>query len=164
MQGHKKSRVNRKEIVHCRQYRVVGLTQKRWDRYLQCSERRIQISLQKMCKKNFQLLHDVPWTWKCCQSLDRRGQFGVYERWRLHGNSPSGSTPNSKKIKDIPQQVQEPREPKGRSRKSLFQLEADWTERENLEGAIANLMCLPVTKKDETASRPVVKVSGSFSR
>ena len=83
---------------------------------------------------------------------------------RLHGNSPSGSTPNSKKIKDIPQQVQEPREPKGRSRKSLFQLEADWTERENLEGAIANLMCLPVTKKDETASRPVVKVSGSFSR
>ena len=164
MQGHKKSRVNGKKIVHCRQYRVVGLTQKRWDRYLQCSERRIQISLQKMCKKNFQLLHDVPWTWKCCQSLDRRGQFGVYERWRLHGNSPSGSTPNSKKIKDIPQQVQEPREPKGRSRKSLFQLEADWTERENLEGAIANLMCLPVTKKDETASRPVVKVSGSFSR
>ena len=83
---------------------------------------------------------------------------------RLHGNSPRGSTPNSKKKKDIPQQVQEPREPKVWSRKSLFQLEADWTERENLEGAIANLMCLPVTKKDETASRPVVKVSGSFSR
>ena len=39
---------------------------------------------------------------------------------RLHGNSPSGSTPNSKKIKDIPQQVQEPREPKGRSRKLAF--------------------------------------------
>ena len=84
---------------------------------------------------------------------------------RLSGNSPSRSTPNSKKIKDIPQQVQEPREPKGRSRKSLFQLEADWTERENLEGAIANLMCLPVTTtKDETAPRLVVKVSGSFSR
>ena len=84
---------------------------------------------------------------------------------RLSGNSPSGSTPNSKKIKDIPQQVQEPREPKGRSRTSLFQLKANWTERENLEGAIANLMCLPVTTtKDETASRPVVKVSGSFSR
>ena len=165
MQGHKKSRVDGKKIVHCRQYRVVGLTQKRWDRYLQCRERRIQISLQKMCKKNFQLLHDVPWTWKCCQSLDRRGQFGVYERWRLHGNSPSGSTPNSKKIKDIPQQVQEPREPKGRSRTSLFQLKANWTERENLEGAIANLMCLPVTTtKAETAPRLVVKVSGSFSR
>ena len=71
----------------------------------------------------------------------------------------------TKKIKDIPQQVQEQREPKGRSRKSLFQLEADWTERENLEGAIANLMCLPVTTtKDETAPRLVVKVSGSFSR
>ena len=84
---------------------------------------------------------------------------------RLHGNSPRGSTPNSKKIKDIPQKVQEPREPKGRSRKSLFQLEADWTERENLECAIANLMCLPVTTtKDETAPRLVVKVSGSFSR
>ena len=84
---------------------------------------------------------------------------------RLHGNSPSGSTTNSKKIKDIPQQVQEPREPKGRSRKSLFELEADWTELENLVGAIANLMCLPVTTtKDETASRPVVKVSGSVSR
>ncbi|CAH3022820.1 unnamed protein product [Porites evermanni] len=74
---------------------------------------------------------------------------------RLHG----GSTPNSKKIKDIPQQVQEPREPKGRSRKSLFHLEADWTERENIEGAIANLMCLPVTTtKDEIAPRPVVKI------
>ena len=84
---------------------------------------------------------------------------------RLSGNSPSGSTPNSKKIKDIPQQGQEPREPKGRSRKSLFQLEADWTERENLEGAIANLMCLPVTTTlDKPASRQVVKVSGSFSR
>ena len=84
---------------------------------------------------------------------------------KLSGNSPSVSTRNSKKIKDIPQQVQEPREPKGRSRKSLFQLEADWTERENLEGAIANLMCLPVTTtKDETAPRLVVKVSGSFSR
>ena len=84
---------------------------------------------------------------------------------RLSGNSPSRSTPNSKKIKDIPQQVQEPREPKGRSRTSLSQLRADWTERESLEGAIANLMCLLVrTTKDETASRPVVKVSGSFSR
>ena len=85
---------------------------------------------------------------------------------RLSGNSPSGLTPNSKKIKDIPQQVKEPREPKGRSRKSLFQLKADWTERENLEGAIANLMCLTVTTttKDKTASKPVVKVSGSFSR
>ena len=84
---------------------------------------------------------------------------------RLHGNSPRGSTPKSKKIKDIPQQVQEPREPKGRSRTSLSQLKADWTERESLEGAIANLMCLLVrTTKDETASRPVVKVSGSFSR
>ena len=85
---------------------------------------------------------------------------------RLNGNSPSGSTPNSKKIKDIPQQVKEPREPKGRSRKSLFKLKADWTERENLEGAIANTMCLTVTTttKEKTASKPVVKVSGSFSR
>ena len=83
---------------------------------------------------------------------------------RLNGNSPGGSTPNSKKIKDIPQQLPEPRESKGRSRKSSFQLEADWTERDNLEGAIANLMCLPVTTKDETASRPVMKVSRSFSR
>ena len=127
-----------KKIVHRRQYCVVGLTQKRWD---------------------------VPWTWKCCKSLDRRGQFGVYERWRLHGNSPSGSTPNSKKIKDIPQQIQEPREPKGRSRIFLFQLEADRNEGENLGGALANLMCSVVTTtKDETASRSVVKVSGSFSR
>ena len=84
---------------------------------------------------------------------------------RLHGNSPRGSTPNSKKIKDIPQQVQEPREPKGRPRIFLFQLEADRNEGENLGGALANLMCSVVTTtKDETASRPVVKVSGSFSR
>ena len=84
---------------------------------------------------------------------------------RLHGNSPSGSTPNSKKIKDIPQQIQDPREPKGRSRIFLFQLEADRNEGENLGGALVNLMCSVVTTtKDETASRPVVKVSGSFSR
>ena len=87
MQGHKKSRVNRKEIVHCRQYRVVGLTQKRWDRYLYCSERRIQIgSLQRMCKKTFQLLHDVSWTWKCCQRQDRRGLVRVLRKVELRGS------------------------------------------------------------------------------
>ena len=48
---------------------------------------------------------------------------------KLSGNSPSVSTRNSKKIKDIPQQVQEPRQPKGWSRTSLFQIKADWTER-----------------------------------
>ena len=80
---------------------------------------------------------------------------------RLHGNSLSGSTTNSKKIKDIPQQVQEPRQPKGWSRKSLFQLKADWTERENLEGAIANMQkkaCFAFYKaatnwKDEIVTR-----------
>ena len=109
------------------------------------------------------MFHELESAVKAMQ--DRRGQFGVYERWRLHGNSTSGSTPNSKKIKDIPQQIQEPREPKGRSRIFLFQLEADRNEGENLGGALANLMCSVVTTtKDETASRPVVKVSGSFSR
>ena len=115
-------------------------------------------SIAARCFMNLNVLSKPGSTW-ASQSLTEGGIK------RLHGNSPRGSTPNSKKIKDIPQQVQEPREPKGRSRKSLFQLEADWTERENLEGAVANLMCLPVTTtKDETAPRLVVKVSGSFSR
>ena len=44
---------------------------------------------------------------------------------RLHGNSPSGSTPDSKKAKDIPQE-----RPKSRARKSLFELNAAWTEQD----------------------------------
>ena len=63
---------------------------------------------------------------------------------RLHGNSPSGSTPHSKKAKDNPQEQQR-RLPKSRARKSLFELNADWAERESLEDAVANMMCLPVT-------------------
>ena len=117
-----------------------------------------KFSIAAQCSMNLKVL-SKPGSTRAIRSLRKVELRGSME------TPPAGSTPNSMKIKDIPQQVQEPREPKGRSRKSLFQLEADWTERENLEGAIANLMCLPVTTtKEETASRPVVKVSGSFSR
>ena len=67
---------------------------------------------------------------------------------RLHGNrSPSGSTPDSKKAKDIPQEPQEKEQsqPTIRARKSLMELNATWTEHERLEDAVANLMNLPVT-------------------
>lgn len=68
---------------------------------------------------------------------------------QLHGNrSPSGSTPDPKKAKDIPQELQEKEQsqPTIRARKSLFELKHDqWTEHERLEDAVANLMNLPVT-------------------
>ena len=70
---------------------------------------------------------------------------------RLHGNSPSGSTPDSKKTKDIPQE-----RPKSRARKSLFELNAAWTEHERLEDAVANMMCLPVTHGESVS---LVKVA-----
>ena len=85
---------------------------------------------------------------------------------RLHGNrSPSGSTPDPKKAKDIPQepQEQERRLPESRARKSLFELNAAWAERESLEDAVANLMYLPVTdpvKPSESVS--LVKVAGQI--
>ena len=75
---------------------------------------------------------------------------------RLHGNSPSGSTPDSKKAKDIPQE-----RPKSRARKSLFELNAAWTEHERLEDVVANMMCLPVTAgPGESVS--LVKVGSQF--
>ena len=64
---------------------------------------------------------------------------------RLHGNrSPRGSTPDPKKAKDIPQEPQEKgqRQPTIRARKSLFELNTTWTERERQEDAVANLMNL----------------------
>ena len=67
---------------------------------------------------------------------------------RLHGNrSPSGSTPDPKKAKDIPQEPQEKeqKQPTIRARKSLFELNATWNEHERLADAVANLMNLPVT-------------------
>ena len=67
---------------------------------------------------------------------------------RLLGNrSPSGSTPDPKKAKDIPQEPQEKEQsqPTIRARKSLFELNATWIEHERLEDAVANLMNLPVT-------------------
>lgn len=73
---------------------------------------------------------------------------------RLHGNrSPSGSTPDPKKAKDIPQepQEQERRLPTSRARKSLFELNATWVKRESLEDAVANLMCLPVTPSESVS-------------
>ena len=78
---------------------------------------------------------------------------------RLCGNrSRSGSTPDPKKAKDIPQEPQEKeqRKPTIRARKSLFELNATWTERERLEDAVANLMCLPVTPSESAVS--LVKV------
>ena len=67
---------------------------------------------------------------------------------RLHGNrSPSSSTPDPKKAKDIPQEPQEKeqKQPTIRARKFLFELNATWNEHERLEDAVANLMNLPVT-------------------
>jgi len=67
---------------------------------------------------------------------------------RLLGNrSPSGSTPDPKKAKNIPQEPQEKEQsqPTIRARKSLFELNATWIEHERLEDAVANLMNLPVT-------------------
>ncbi len=72
---------------------------------------------------------------------------------RLHGKSPSGSTPDSKKTKDIPQE-----RPKSRARKSLFELNAAWTEHERLEDAVANMMSLPITGE----SVSLVKVGSQF--
>ena len=77
---------------------------------------------------------------------------------RFHGNSPSGSTPDSKKAKDNTKE-QEQRLPKSRARKSLFELNAAWAERESLEDAVANLMCLPVTQSESVS---LVKV-GSWA-
>ena len=75
-------------------------------------------------------------------------------KW-LHGHrSPSGSTPDPKKANYIlhEPQEQERRQPTNRGRKSLFELNATWTERESLEDAVANLMCLPVTLKSRSVS------------
>lgn len=168
MQGHKKSRVNGKKsstagsIVLSDLLRGVGIGIRN------AASEESRSACKKCARKIFNcctMFHELESAVKARFDEGNKAESTEGGIKRLHGNSPSGSTPNSKKIKDIPQQVQEPGKPKGRSRKSLFQLEADWTERENLEDAIANLMCLPVTTtEDETASRPVVKVSGSFSR
>ena len=73
---------------------------------------------------------------------------------RLHGKSPSGCTPNSKKTKD--RQNSHQNRPNSQARKSLFQLDAAWNERESLDDAVSNLMCLPVTQSE---SMSVVKVA-----
>ena len=60
---------------------------------------------------------------------------------RLHVNrSPSGSTPDPKKAKDIVQEPQEQkrRQPASRARKSLFELNATWAEQESLEDAVVS--------------------------
>lgn len=67
---------------------------------------------------------------------------------RLHGNrSSSGSTPDPKKAKDIPQEQHEKEQSPAtiRARKSLLELNTTSTEHEMLEDAVANLMNLPVT-------------------
>ena len=74
---------------------------------------------------------------------------------RLHGSrSPSRSIPVPKKANFIPQepQEQERRQPTNRARKSLFELNATWAERESLEDAVASLMYLPVMLKSRSVS------------
>jgi len=77
---------------------------------------------------------------------------------RLHSdNSPSGLTPGSKKQRDT---TSRERASGCRAKKSLFDLNSAWTERERVEDSVANLMCLPVAKptiKDDH-STSVVKV------
>ena len=72
---------------------------------------------------------------------------------RVHSTSPSGLTPHSKKAKDI---SLENSSTKGKARKTLFELNSARSDEEKLEEAVANLMCLPVTKTDSPSS--VVKV------
>ena len=49
--------------------------------------------------------------------------------------------------------------PRVEREKSLFELNAAWAERESLEDAVANLMCLPVTQSESVS---LVKV-GSWA-
>ena len=72
---------------------------------------------------------------------------------RVHSTSPSGLTPHSKKAKDI---SLENSSTKGKARKTLFELNSARSDEEKLEDAVANLMCLSVTKTDSPSS--VVKV------
>lgn len=72
---------------------------------------------------------------------------------RFHGNSPSGLTP-SKKKSCTPQPVR----PKSRK---TFELNSAWKEKENIDDAIANLMCLPVTTNESPSS--TVKVGNTLS-
>ena len=74
---------------------------------------------------------------------------------RVHSNSPSGLTPSSKKTKQFPQEKSSV--PKGKSKKTLFELDCAWSERERVDDDIANLMSLPVT--EDRSSSSVVKVS-----
>ena len=79
---------------------------------------------------------------------------------RLHGNrSPSGSTPDPLKAKDIPQEPQEKEQiqPTIRAGKSLFELNSTWIEHERLEDAVANLINLPVSTP-VTASQSAVSL------
>ena len=43
------------------------------------------------------------------------------------------------------------------SRKSLFELQSSWSEKENIHDELANMMCLPVTENESNAC--TVKVS-----
>ena len=71
---------------------------------------------------------------------------------RFHGQSPSGLTPSRKKKKKLPiKNVQM------KSRKSLFELQSSWSEKENIHDELANMMCLPVTENESNAC--TVKVS-----
>ena len=69
----------------------------------------------------------------------------------MYSNSPSGFTPSSKKPKQIPTENSQ-----SKAKKTLFELNSAWSERENVEDAVANLMCLPVTKNESPSS--IVKV------
>ena len=70
---------------------------------------------------------------------------------RLHSdNSPSGLTPGSKKQRDT---TSRERASGCRAKKSLFDLNSAWSERERVEDSVANLMCLPVAKP--TAARKI---------
>ena len=64
----------------------------------------------------------------------------------LHSaNSPSGLTPGSKKQKD---NSNKRTGSESRVQKTLFDLNSAWSMPENVEDWVANLMCLPVEKRD----------------
>ena len=80
---------------------------------------------------------------------------------RLHSaSSPSGLTPGSKKQKS--NSITNTRNER-RVRKTLFELNSDWSTRENVEDSVANLMCLPVEKPNtnDDYSSAVVKVGST---
>lgn len=105
MQGHKKSRVNRKKsstassIVLSDLLRSVGIG------ICNAASEESRSACKKCARKIFNcctMFHEVESAVKARidEGNSESTEGGIK---RLHGNSPRGSTPNSKTIKDIPQ-------------------------------------------------------------